>query len=45
MNVKNPDDGIPPKSLSNILGDISLLNFKSYAILEEEEREKMHSHW
>ncbi|WOL20314.1 hypothetical protein Cni_G29118 [Canna indica] len=44
-NIKHSGDGIQPKLLGRVLGDIKCFHVHPYKIFEEEEMKRLNEHW
>ncbi|THU46055.1 hypothetical protein C4D60_Mb09t00930 [Musa balbisiana] len=44
-NIKYSADGIQPKLLGRVLGDIQCFHVHPYETFEEEEKKRLHEHW
>lgn len=44
-NIKHSADGIQPKLLGRVLGDIQCFHVHPYETFEEEEKKRLHEHW
>ncbi|URE26639.1 hypothetical protein MUK42_07344 [Musa troglodytarum] len=44
-NIKHSADGIQPKLLGRVLGDIQCFHVHPYETFEEEEKQRLHEHW